>query len=110
MHTISIIFHKSKQVPVTVMKEPIKYFPKNPLVKAKTLGNRNGVTKINAFLPTGATICYTRQPLKVALGQTQEYDLRFIHYPNSPSHQFPELHAEFHATTITAVPQGWSRV
>jgi len=76
---------------------------KNPQIKAKVLGHRNNVTKLNIFFPfpKGATIGYTRTPNKVAPGAIEEFDLRFVHWPGSPSCEFPELHEEFHATVTT---------
>ena len=80
----------SFNVPVTIdriMKTPL--FP-----KAKVLGHRNNVAKINVFMPTGAIIGYTRSPIKVALGGIQDFDARFLHFPTDP--MFRELHSEFH--------------
>lgn len=91
-----ITFHESNQVPVTIHM-------KNPEIKAKVLGIRNGVTKLNVFypFPQGATIAYTRTKPKVAPGLIDTFDQRFVHHPKSPSHEFPELHTEFHAVTTT---------
>jgi len=88
---MKITFHESTQVPVTIIMKPE--------IKAKILGCRNGITKINAFFPypQGATICYTRTRSKVAPGGIDTFDSRFIHHQKSQSCEFPELHQKFHA-------------
>ena len=83
-------------LPTTSFNVPVHIMKANTFVKAKILGSRNHVTKLNVFLPTGATIAYTRSPITKSPGEIQDFDRRFIHFHETDLQMFTELHRDFH--------------
>jgi len=80
--------NNSYNVPVTPMK--------TNTIRAKILGHRNNITKLNVFTKQGAIIGYTRSPLLLAPGNNTEYDKRWVH-TNEAEIEFQNCRKEFHS-------------